>query len=232
MRKCLSAVLLALALVAPARGDSLQLSISTPTWNGSGTSPTYDVGFTNTSGAAQEFYGWQLLLSISYASGPSGTLEFQTATLPTSNYVLASAEPNTTGLFPSGFLTPGSTTFNSFVGDVVSNNTPVSIAAGSTYNLLALTFSFSGGAPGQITVFDIAAFPSSQTNPTGQASGWYTTGFNQNDFSYSGGSDVVGAVSVTPTPLTSIPEPQSLVLLVCGLAGSVVYCGRRRARAR
>jgi hypothetical protein len=216
MKRCVAAVLLAVAFVSPARADSLTISGQNLSWGGSGVSPTFTVGIENlTSPATDQLFAWQLGLLIVPEASATGTLKFLTATLP-SNYVLAGK--TTTGLLPA-FSGP-STSISPFIGDATSDPTGVVVPA-SGDNLLAVTFTASSNAKG---FFDIFAVPGVQ------ASTWFDQNFNQRDFANvpsTGGNVQIGTMDIGQA---SIPEPQSVVLLLSGLLTLVAYRLVRRRR--
>jgi len=214
MKKWIAAVLLVFAVVAPARGDSLTISAGNLDWNGIGSSPTYTIGIQNPTSTAQVLYAWQLGLAIVPEAGATGSLEFASATVPGNNYVLASIEPNTTGLLP---VFSGPSTSISLIGDASSANQGVSLAAGSSYDLLSLTF-VGSRARG---VFDIEAMPVGLAS----GSGWYSSNFNAQGFANAN----LGPVTVGQA---SIPEPQSVVLLLSGLLTLLACRLVRRGRGR
>jgi len=201
MTKCFAAVLLVFAVVPSARGSSLTISAGTLKWGGTGASPTYTIGIQNPTNTAQVLYAWQLGLAIVPEAGATGGIQFASAALP-GNYVFTSAPPGTTttGLLPA-FSGPGASI--PLIGDATNINQGVTLAAGSSYNILALTFTASQGTKG---IFDIEAMPVGLAS----GSGWYSSDFNAQGF---GGANL-GPVTVGQG---SIPEPRSVVLLIIGL---------------
>ncbi|MFI5001170.1 MAG: hypothetical protein ACHQK9_14940 [Reyranellales bacterium] len=216
----MAAVLLAVAFASPARADSLTISGQNLSWGGSGVSPTFTVGIENlTSPATDQLFAWQLGLLIVPEASATGTLKFLTATLP-SNYVLAGK--TTTGLLPA-FSGP-STSISPFIGDATSDPTGVVVPA-SGDNLLAVTFTASSNAKG---FFDIFAVP--LVVPGAPASTWFDQNFNQRDFANvpsTGGNVQIGTMDIGQA---SIPEPQSVVLLISGVLTLVAYRLVRRGR--
>jgi hypothetical protein len=227
MKKCLLALLLVAAIALPAQAGSLSIGGQDLGWSGTGTSPTFTIGIENPAPAVtDQLAGWQLGLTIVAQGGAAGSLSFATVALP-ANYLLNGNSEYQSGMgFIPGYPTLPATSIAA-IGDVtVSGGVMV---PGSGDNLLALTFSATAGTNG---VFDIYATAPTSSYATG--SYWIDSSFNFQNFgglsTGSGGELLLGQVSITPS--TVIPEPQSFVLLLCGLAGAVVYCRGHRARAR
>jgi hypothetical protein len=225
MKKWLAALFLSLVIVSPAWADSLTISGSDVNWTTNNSSPTFTVQIANPTGTAQSLYAWQLGFFVAAdTSGPNagtGTVNFATEALPTNNYVMAG---NSTGLFPSA---PLPSTSIPIVADATPDNTGSILALGSSFNLLNLTFNATPGAKG---VFDIYAMPLSINQTSG--SGWYSSDFNGQGFgnvSTTGGPTLLGQLTLIQP--FSVPEPNSIILLVTGCAGLLAYRRVRRARA-
>jgi hypothetical protein len=227
MKKCLLAFLLLTVMALPARADSLTISGQNLSWTGSGSSPTFTVAIENPGGGVTDtLAGWQLGLSIAAQSGATGSLSFATATLP-ANYLLNgnSEVQNGMSFIPNDPVLPA--TSIPAIADVIATVTGVTVPAAGD-NLLALTFSAAAGTTG---VFDIYATAPTSSFATG--SYWLDASFNNENFaqlSTGGGELLLGQITITPS--TVIPEPQSVVLLVSGLAGAVGFYRRRRVRVR
>jgi len=224
LKRCVVAAALALALGSPARAGLVLSGSGDLNWNGVVASPTFTVGVSDPNGeitANNQLWAWSLGLEIQRVSG-SGSLEFATATLPLSNYLLAGNSgglsiPNTT--FPSTTVLPAGDSANAGLS---------SIPAGS--NLLALTFSITSGTSG---VFDIVA-----TGDPTVGSYYFTSadGINFNQFPFAGvpldGSQTQTLGQVTVTAPASVPEPCAALLMASGALGLLLYQRAKAARRR
>jgi PEP-CTERM motif len=219
--------LLGLAVVTPARGGSLLLGTGqdlswTPSTQPS--SPTFTVSVQNPGGSVTEqVLAWSLGLAITPEAGAAGVLSFATATQP-SDYLFAS---DSSGISQS----PPTSPVQLLANDIATDNGQVVPSSGA--NLLALTFLASAGAHG---VFDIVAYgnsvsgsywiPNSSTFPT---TPFGNAPFASNDPTGFGSPVTLGTLTVIQP--SSVPEPDSLVLLASGLLGAAgcVHLRRRRA---
>jgi hypothetical protein len=217
---------LGLAIVTPAKGGSLALgtgeSLSwTPSTQPS--SPTFTVSVENPGGAVTEqVIAWSLGLAIVPEAGASGTASFATATQP-SNYLFAS---DSSGISQS----PPTSPVQLLANDVATDTGQVVPSTGA--NLLALTFSATAGAHG---VFDIVAYgnsvagsywiPNTATFPT---TAFGNAPFASNDPTGFGAPVTLGTLTlVLPS---SVPEPHSAILLLCGSGAALLLCRRARRR--
>jgi hypothetical protein len=231
MKKWLGGILLSIAFIQPARADSLTISGANQTWDTSGPSPTFTVGISNPTASPVDLYAWQLGLMIAADPSnlnPGGTVTFASATIPTANYVLAG---NSYGLLPNP-ITLGTDTIP-FITDFSPTGTASTLPSNSSFNLLDLTFTASKGATG---VFDVFALPLGDGGASG--SGWtkLTTDFTTvgfDGFPQNGGNLLLGTLTLFQPQGGggSIPEPSSIVMLIAGCAGVLVYRRVRRARA-
>ncbi len=151
MKRVFTPVFALIALAGQASaGPTVSLTISGPasplSWDGTGTSPTFNVAVANPVGDVTDMVvGWSLGLSIVRDTG-TGTLSFDTATIP-SNYVFASDSS------PLMFTVPAPAPTQLLVNGVASDNGVVVPESGT--NLLALTFSATAGTSGK---FEVMAF--------------------------------------------------------------------------
>lgn len=224
MKRCLFAAMTFLALVSPVwANDALTISGQSLNWNPtSQSSPQFTVGIENV-GDTDLLIAWSVQLEIVPVGSASG-LSFASVTMPTTNYLLGS---NSDGFV--GTIGTGGSSLYAF--DSVYTEGPVSVPA-SGDNLLSATFSAASGAQG---VFNIEAVPDPYTG-----SYWYSSNSGETTFvQYAfanvpfGTNDppvVIGQVSLTSG--SSIPEPQSVWLVVSGLATLATYKGIRQIRLR
>jgi hypothetical protein len=117
-----------------------------------------------------------------------------------------------------------------YITDYSPSGTASTLGSNSSFNLLDLTFTATSGAKG---VFDVYAVPLGDGGATG--SGWiegppnFSTvpfaGFPQN-----GDNLLLGTLTLLQGQGGTVPEPSSIVLLLIGCAGVLVYRRARRAR--
>lgn len=170
-------------------------------------SQTLTLGIVRTSALEPDLLaGWSLRLSI-VSGGGTGTLEFNSRALPSSNYVLDGVSGGLGGSF-SG------TSLFAFDDDITFNGVTVSM---SGQNLLDMDFSTPDNA---FDLFRIMATPGLGNTQ------WSDDGFNDQEFAnlpFSGGAVEVGTVTV-------VPEPASLLLCSLFALGLVGYGLRKRLR--
>ncbi len=199
---------------ATAAAGDLSLSGGDFVWNPQQTaSPEFVVGVANTSGTTDPLIAWQLGLEILPAPGATGTLQFNSADYP-ANYLLAGRSGGLTPTFagPASSITVISDSDSQLVGLIV----PVSGTA-----LLETDFVATPGTQG---LFQLAVVPDEF-----QGASWFSSDFAARDFAnvpFGGGPVIIGTVTV-------VPEPTSLVLILCGVGiGSVAVLRRRKTAAR
>ena len=211
-------------VVASAYAHAEQLSISfhdpdSPSvhdiqWNTAFASPEMVFGLENTLSTTDLIYAWQLGFEIDPESGATGSLQFNTATLPPS-YLF---DGRSDGLVPA-FSGPAAAI--PVIGDSDSLSTGV-LAPLSGMNLLLVDFY---ALPGTSGLFDIKAVPD-----LFNGCNWYSGDFDARSYEnvpFGGGSVILGTVNVT-----SVPEPSVVILFLSGsLAAGAAAC-RRRARCR
>ncbi len=229
MRRIVGVAVLVCVIVAPARASILLgLTLGTGenlSWNTStSSSPTFDVSVQNPYSVTDPVFGWSLGLAIAPESGASGTVSIATATQP-ANYLLTG---DSTGI-TAGAINPR---VQLLMFDTATDSGQPVPAGGA--NLLALTFSATTGATG---AFDIVAYGNSVAgsywvdgnDPNLLANAFLNAPFAQNDPTEFGQPLVLGTLTLTQS--AAIPEPRSVLLLLCGVAGVLVYhCVQRRAR--
>ncbi len=210
------AVLLALAGASPSKAAFLTLTTNENlTWSSlADPSPTFTVGIGNSNPSQSGLlFGWSLGLKIVAENGATGSIQFLTATIPTSNYILNN---DSLGLTPA--LTLPSATIQT-ISDVNMNGTGVSVAT-SGDNLLSLTFKASTGTTG---VFQIEAIGDGITG-----SNWFSSDFMAQDYAnvpFNTPGVVLGTVTI-PAAMGAVPEP-STALLVLLAAGPMAWLARR-----
>jgi hypothetical protein len=217
MRKATLAATAACLLVSFASVASAQTSLNilgqNLSWDRSAApllSPTMTIGINRTSADPQAdlFAGWSLRLSIVPDAGATGTLEFNSATLPGVDYPLAGVSGGLGG-------SVSGTTLFAFDDDTSFAGVTLSTAGD---NLLDLDFSTPDGALG---LFRIMATPGLGDTQ------WSDAAFNDQEFAnlpFAGGPVEIATV-------TAVPEPGSL--LFCSLATllGLAFYVRRRSRA-
>ena len=222
MKRVFTAVFALIALAGQASaGPTVSLTISGPasplSWDGTGSSPTFNVAVANPGGDITDMVvGWSLGLSIVRVSG-TGTLSFDTATIP-SNYLFASDSS------PLLFTVPAPAPTQLLVNGVASDDGIVVPESGT--NLLALTFSATAGTSGK---FEVMAFGDPNTGSywtpvAGQ--NFPSTAFGNVPF----GQTLVSLGEIDIAPLSSVPEPHSCLLLGVGAIGVLAYRRRRGRR--
>jgi len=174
------------------------------------------VGIQNPGNVTSPVIGWQLGLTIVAQGGAAGTLDFASFA-PPSNYLFAT---DSGGMIR---LSPALPFASIIVNDVATDNGVVVPATGD--NLLALTFSITAGTHG---TFNIEAVGNATSG-----SGWIpnvapfpTNAFDNVPF----GNTPVTIGTVTVTPASVVPEPQSAVLLMSGLVTLLAWRRVRRGR--
>jgi hypothetical protein len=192
----------------PASSSTLDVSGGDLLWNTDNTSPTMTFTISN-QGTSDQLYGWQLGLVI-VPDGATGELQFDSASLPATDYLL---EGRSDGLFPA-FAGPDDTI--SLIGDTDSDFSGIDVLAAWT-PLLQVDFIASPDAVGR---FNVALIP-------GEFNGaWYSSDFSARPYgnaSFTGGDQVIGSV-------TLVPEPRALMLLV--IAGATLLLVNTRYRAQ
>lgn len=184
------------------------------------TSGTMNVVVTSINPPTDVMGFWELSLQI-MAIGGTGSVTFNSATQPATNYVFGSA-----GLGVSAPIS-GATIANAndfYIGSNSSGGVAVPGSPGA--NLLALTFSASGASG----TFGVYALPPSSNFSTG--SYWTdTTLTNQNYMGLTNGGSAevfLGDIIVTPAVVSGVPEPSTLTLLTLGGAVLAGWYRRRR----
>jgi TPR repeat len=183
-------------------------------------------------GAALQGLGQQTEAS----SGASGTLSFATAALPSplSSYLLDGNSQVEAGM---GFI-PGDPTLPATsilpIADFI--NTGNGIAIPSSANLLSLTFTASSNAQGTFQIMELPDpnIGSYWFSGSGNIVSFGNSPFGPHDANgnpTTGTAVSIGSVTLSPQQ-GSVPEPQSVWLLLGGLATLVTYHGVRQFRLR
>jgi hypothetical protein len=226
MRRFVIAGVLGLLIVAPARGANLSLGTGeTLTWNTTTQpiSPTFNVSVQNPGGAVTDpVIAWALGLGIAPEAGAMGTVSFANFSQPM-NYLLAT---DTSGIVSGVATSPVQLLVND-----VATDTGVVVPSGGA-NLVALTFSATAGAKG---TFDIVTY-----GDRTQGSNWVsgndpnlnTVPFENVPFptTFPGPPVTLGTLTLIQQGST-VPEPNSALLLLCGSGGALVLYRRIAHRA-
>lgn len=219
MKRCLGLALLAFLLAGPAGTARAQTDLNVLGENilwdrdvAPLVSPTLNLDINRTSADPQLdlLAGWSLRLEIVPDVGATGTLEFNSRSLPSVDYVLSGVSGGLGGSLSGTdlFAFDDDTTFDGVVVSAVGQN------------LLEIDFSTPDAANGLFRLFATPGLGDSQ---------WSDAGFNDQNFAnlpFSGGAVELGTVNV----VTAIPEPGGLVL--CGLAAGLALLARARSQRR
>ena len=162
-----------------------------------------------------EMVGWMVSLQIVPETGATGRVNFQSAQVPTLNYVFGTSTSffdTTISGTTSGTLAGSDTlkgygmNFSSILED------PIVIPGVPGLNLLSFTFASSQDASGSFGIYVLPALS------------LWADGTSDHDFVSTAQPQLVGTINVT-----AIPEPTSIVIMM-GLIAFSAFFDRRRSR--